>query len=61
MEYYDLILTGISASLITGVSIGLATPLSLNLAAGLGAIVASAFMYHGMFQNAPITTHEAPL
>lgn len=56
MEYYDFILAGIMLSMVSGLFVGLATSLSLNMAVGVGAISAIGFMYHGMFQQAPVQT-----
>lgn len=61
MEYYDLILTGMSLSVIAGLSLGFLTSIPLNVTAGGGALIAAAFMYHGMFQNAPIPVRESSL
>lgn len=61
MNYYDAILAGIFASLTAGVSLGMLTPLSLNLSVAIGAVAAAGFMYHGMFQNAPVATQQQTL
>jgi hypothetical protein len=61
VEYYDAILTGMAISIIAGVSLGLFTSLPLNLTVGGGAVVAAGFMYHGMFENAPISARDPAL
>ncbi len=54
MEYYDQILTGMFCSIAAGAIVGAFTHVPLNMAAGMGALTAAGFMYHGMFQRAPV-------
>mgnify|MGYP006274418227 FL=1 len=54
LDYYDLVLGGIGASLLTGGFVGFLTSIPLQYSFGAGAAVSIALMYDGMFRNGPI-------
>lgn len=56
LDYYDMVLGGIFASLILGVGVGFLTELPMQMGLGFGAFPSLMMMYHGMFTNAP--AHE---
>ncbi|WP_306054601.1 hypothetical protein [Natronococcus wangiae] len=54
LQYYDLVLISIAASLAVGVLVGYATPVALEVAiVGLG-VVAIAIIGHALFVNGPV-------
>lgn len=61
MEYYDLVLAGIMASITVSAGIGFVTSVPVNFAVAGGSLPAAALMVHSMFLNAPggAPGHEA--
>ena len=58
IQYYDLVLVSIAASLGVGAAVGYATPVPFPAAiVGLG-IVATAFIAHALFVNGPVDDTE---
>ncbi|MDS0476283.1 hypothetical protein [Natrinema sp. 1APR25-10V2] len=58
LQYYDLVLVAIAASLGTGAVVGYATPVPYPAAiVGLG-IVSIAFIAHALFVNGPVDDTE---
>lgn len=54
VQYYDLVLFGVLASVATGVGIGLFTPVDLTTSVPALAVVAIALIGHGLFVNGPV-------
>lgn len=53
LDYYDKILVAIAASLSGGALAGTITDLRLRVGLLAGAVVATIFVYHALFQNPP--------
>ncbi|MCW8172756.1 MULTISPECIES: hypothetical protein [Natrialba] len=58
VSYYDKILAGIAVSLVGGILLGTFTAVTLNTGILLGALAASGFVYHAMFENPPLPTSD---
>ncbi|MEY7847787.1 hypothetical protein AB7C87_01095 [Natrarchaeobius sp. A-rgal3] len=58
LSYYDKILVGIGVSLVGGLLISVFTVVTLNTGVLLGALAASGFVYHAMFENPPLPTSD---
>jgi hypothetical protein len=58
LQYYDLILLAMIASVGVGVGVGIVTTLSMPLAVSLFGIVAIAFIGHALFINGPVNDVE---
>ena len=58
LQYYDLVLVCIAASLATGGLIGLVTPIAFEVAVPLLGVVALAFIGHALFVNGPVDEIE---
>lgn len=54
IQYYDLLLLSIGASLGLGAVIGFLTPVALELAVVFFGVVGIAFIGHGLFVNGPV-------
>jgi len=54
LQYYDLVLGGILASLLAGVVVGWLAPYPLALTVPAFALVAVALIGHGLFVNGPV-------
>lgn len=53
LSYYDKILLAVAISLAGGFTTGMVTPVRLQLGLLAGALGATVFVYHAMFQNPP--------
>ena len=58
LQYYDLVLVCIAASLATGGLVGLYTPVAFELAVPLLGVVALGFIGHALFINGPVDEVE---
>jgi len=58
LQYYDLVLVAIAASLGTGAVVGYATPVPLTAAIGVLGLVSIAFIGHALFVNGPVDGTE---
>ncbi|WP_436346350.1 hypothetical protein [Natronorubrum sp. FCH18a] len=58
LQYYDLVLGCIGASLGLGVGIGYATPVALELSVAVMGVVAIGFIVHALFVNGPVDEPE---
>ncbi|PGF16042.1 hypothetical protein CP556_07870 [Natrinema sp. CBA1119] len=58
LQYYDLVLVAIAASLGTGAVVGYATPVPLTAAIGVLGLVSIAFIGHALFVNGPVDDAE---
>ena len=54
LQYYDLVLGGVLASLLAGVAVGWLTPLPITATVPVFAAVAAAIIGHGLFVNGPV-------
>ena len=54
LQYYDLVLGGVLASLLLGVAVGWLTPYSIAATVPIFALVAVAIIGHGLFVNGPV-------
>ena len=54
MDYYDLILVGISVSVLLGVAASLLTGLGLRAGLFAGTLVATLFLYDALVRNPPL-------
>jgi len=54
VQYYDLVLGAVGASLLAGVGVGVATNLSVALTLAAAGLIAMAAIYHGLFVNGPV-------
>ena len=54
LDYYDVVLVGIAASMLAGVLIGLVTPVSTEAGIVVGTVAATLFVYAGTFRNPPL-------
>jgi len=54
MDYYDLILVGIFASVLLGVAASLLTGLGLRAGLFAGTLVATVFLYDALVRNPPL-------
>lgn len=54
LQYYDLILLAISASLLFGLLLGILTPVPLRLSVAVLALLATALVIHAIFINGPV-------
>ncbi len=54
LDYYDVVLVGIAASMLAGVLIGLVTPVSTEAGIVAGTVAATLFVYAGTFRNPPL-------
>ena len=54
VQYYDLVLGGILASLLAGVAVGWMTAYPIATTVPLFALVAAAIIGHGLFVNGPV-------
>lgn len=54
VQYYDVVLGGVLASLLAGVAVGWFTSVPMTLAVPAFGIVAALLIGHGMFVNGPI-------
>jgi hypothetical protein len=52
-DYYDRLLAAIGASLGSGFLVGAVGPVTLRFGALSGALVATVFVYEGLFRNPP--------
>jgi hypothetical protein len=53
-QYYDLVLFGIVSSMAAGAGLGTFTDLGLSVTVPVFALVAVAFIGHGLFVNGPV-------
>lgn len=58
LQYYDLVLMCIAASLAAGALIGYATPVALEASVPLLGFVAISFILHALFVNGPVDEVE---
>ncbi|MDJ1432653.1 hypothetical protein [Halostagnicola sp. A-GB9-2] len=58
LQYYDLVLACIAASLAAGFVVGYATPIAFELSVTVFAVVAIGFVVHAMFVNGPVDELE---
>ena len=58
LQYYDLVLLCIIASLGLGALIGATTPVAFEVAVPLFGLVAIAFVVHALFVNGPVDEPE---
>jgi predicted CDP-diglyceride synthetase/phosphatidate cytidylyltransferase len=54
LQYYDLVLGGVLASLLAGLVVGWLTPFPLAATVPIFALVAAAIIGHGLFVNGPV-------
>lgn len=54
VQYYDLVLVGILASLLAGVAVGWLTGLPAAATVPLSAVVGAAIIGHGLFVRGPV-------
>ena len=54
IQYYDLVLAGVLASLLSGVAVGWLTALPVAATVPLFAVVGAAIIGHGLFVNGPV-------
>lgn len=54
LTYYDKVLTAIAASLVGGAVAGVSTEVQPRVGLLVGAVVATAFVYHALFRNPPL-------
>lgn len=53
-DYYDALLAAIAASLALGLSVGLATSIPLRTAMAGGCLIATVFVFEGVYRNPPV-------
>jgi len=53
-QYYDLVLLGVVTSMVAGAGLGAFTDLGLSVTVPAFALVAVAFIGHGLFVNGPV-------
>mgnify|MGYP000094323459 CR=1 FL=1 len=53
-QYYDLVLLGITASIVAGLGVGAFTSVGLSLSIPAFALVAVGLIGHGLFVNGPV-------
>lgn len=61
IEYQDLILLGIAASLLGGFSLALLTPVELRSGVFMGSAIATVFIYDAVFRNPPLPESDPRL
>ena len=54
IQYYDLVLAGVLASLLAGVVVGWLTAVSVAATVPLFAVLGAAIIGHGLFVNGPV-------
>ncbi|GAB3042044.1 hypothetical protein [Natronobiforma cellulositropha] len=54
LQYYDLVLVAIAASMVLGALVAFVTPVAFEVAIPLFAVVAIAFIGHALFVNGPV-------
>lgn len=54
IQYYDLVLGGVLASLLAGVAVGWLTPFPIAVTVPVFAVVAAGVIGHGLFVNGPV-------
>lgn len=57
-QYYDLVLFGVAASMLLGAAVGYVTSLAFSTTIIAAALVAVAFIGHGLFVNGPVDGAE---
>ena len=57
IQYYDVVLGGVLASLLAGVAVGWLTAYPLAATVPVFALVAVAIIGHGLFVNGPVERH----
>jgi hypothetical protein len=58
VQYYDLVLVAIIATMGVGAGVGFLTPLALPTAVTVAGVVAVLFIAHGLFVNGPVDSPE---
>lgn len=59
LDYYDTLLAGIAASLALGALLGATAAVEFYEGIVLGSLVATAFLYLGLFRNPPVPPDHA--
>ena len=54
LQYYDLVLGGVLASLLVGIAIGRFSPYPLAATVPIFAVLAALIIGHGLFVNGPV-------
>ncbi|UPV99603.1 hypothetical protein M0R88_13895 [Halorussus gelatinilyticus] len=58
VQYYDLVLVAIFATMATGAGIGVLTSLALPTAVTIAGVTAALLIAHGLFVNGPVDGPE---
>ena len=58
VQYYDLVLAAIFATMVAGAGVGVLTPLSIPTAVTVAGLAAALLIGHGLFVNGPIDATE---